>query len=157
MAPEAQFWIGTSQLRMFVLNPGLTGKFTGMYRKVSWDMAFSSLDSLGNLGKCQWAYRESLRFTGISRWAPQYFTGVWPVNFQFPGKSLYLFLLGTSHIIFHPGVKTRDIATLLKGWTSGTTTERAERAGTTTEQTEQPQNGPEQTKLPGWCWGNFIV
>ena len=74
-------------------------KFTGMYRKVSWDMAFSSLDSVGNPRKCQWAYRESSRFTGILRWAPRYFTGEWPVNFQFPGKSLYLFLLGTSHIL----------------------------------------------------------
>ena len=49
------------------------------------------------------------------------------------------------------------VSTLLKGWTSGTTTERAERAGTTTERTERPQNGPEQPKLPGWCRGNFIV
>ena len=33
--------------------PGFTGTFTGIYRKVSWDMAFSSLDSLGNPGKCR--------------------------------------------------------------------------------------------------------
>ena len=70
---------------------GFTGKFTGMYRKVFWDMAFTSLGSLGNPGKSRWAYRVSSRFTRISRWAPRYFTGEWPVNFQFPGKSVLVF------------------------------------------------------------------
>ena len=59
-------------------SPGFTGKFTGIYREVSWDMGFFSRESASEL------------------------TGIYPdMAMSSPGKYLYLSSLGTSHFCYY--------------------------------------------------------
>ena len=71
-------------------SPGCTGKFPGIWLSLLW-IHWEIPGSAGEL-------TEKARDLPGYRDAPRYFTGESPVNFQFPGKSLYLFLHGTSNL-----------------------------------------------------------
>ena len=69
-------------------SPGFTGKFPGMWLSLLW-IHWEILGSAGELTE------EARDLPGYRDKLP----GISPVNFQFLGRSLYLFLLGTLHIM----------------------------------------------------------
>ena len=89
-----------------VICPGFTGRFTEIYREVHRDVLGSSLRFTRKIPGIWVSLLGKSREVPVSlpvkaRDLPGYcdeLPGISPVNFQFPGKSLYLFSLGTLHI-----------------------------------------------------------